>query len=281
MARMKTNLTELSYDYSSLPESVREAVRAHAIGIRAALTRAAENVIEIGHRLTEARKLFPSYNAFTSWCEAEFGLSTASVSRFVRVYERFGALELPGVSVSVLYELAALPEGEAEKVLREGIGGRGISQLSHEDVQFYRRALQERDNKIATLEQERMKLEKEIAALNKKLNEQNEQEEREQVKLLEQIEMRDKRLKELQDELSALKQRYTAERMVPSDEEKRLWEAEMHLSALVSILKKLASRASTEGMGEISSRIADLIQRALSQLGQITVRGYIEAEKIE
>jgi Protein of unknown function (DUF3102) len=82
----------------------------HAAVIRARGKRVIGDIIEIGRRLTEAKKI-AGHGNWLPWLEREFGWSVSTADRFVQVYENVGTkfvnmtnLDLP---VSGLYLLAA------------------------------------------------------------------------------------------------------------------------------------------------------------------------------
>lgn len=99
---------DLHYDYSTVAEAYREAVRRSALVIKPRLKRAAEDIFVIGKELNAAKVLLP-HGEYTKWLDVEFGLSDRMAQRFVNVYERLGfkSDKLSDLPPSTLYLLAA------------------------------------------------------------------------------------------------------------------------------------------------------------------------------
>jgi hypothetical protein len=107
---------------------------AHAAEIRKRGKRMAEDVVEIGRRLTECKDL-AGHGGWLPWLEREFGWKERTAQNFMRVYEmsesaNFADLSIP---VSSLYLLAApsTPEPARAEVLERAEAG---EQLSHQGV---------------------------------------------------------------------------------------------------------------------------------------------------
>ena len=64
------------FDYLAHPAAVQQGLAEHAKEIRKLGKRAIEDIIEIGRRLTEAKKLV-GYGHWGNWLEKEFGWSPA------------------------------------------------------------------------------------------------------------------------------------------------------------------------------------------------------------
>jgi hypothetical protein len=110
----------------------REATLAdHADAIRALGKRVIADVIEIGRRLTEAKKL-AGHGNWLPWLEREFGWKEQAARNFMQVHEmvgknpNFGDLSLP---VSGLYLLAqpSTPEEARAEVIARAEGGEALS----------------------------------------------------------------------------------------------------------------------------------------------------------
>src|SRR5262249_19849032 len=96
----------------------------HANAIRALGKQAIENVIEIGHRLTECRNHSQmKHGDWLPWLEREFGWSDQTARNFMQVYElagktqNFWNLSRP---VSGIYWLAApsTPESARDQIIK-------------------------------------------------------------------------------------------------------------------------------------------------------------------
>jgi hypothetical protein len=109
----------------------REATLAdHADAIRALGKRAVGDVIEIGRRLTEAKKI-AGHGNWLPWLEREFGWQERTAQNFMQVYvmsksAKFADLTLP---VSGLYLLAApsTPDEARAEVIARAEGGEALS----------------------------------------------------------------------------------------------------------------------------------------------------------
>lgn len=121
---------DLYYDYSTVPEEHREALRRSALTIKPRLKRAAEDLFVIGRELMAVKVRLP-YGTYTNWLDVEFGLSDRMAQRFMNVSERLGPKsdKLSVLPPSTLYLLAApsTPDEAIAKVEEQLINGRRIS----------------------------------------------------------------------------------------------------------------------------------------------------------
>lgn len=103
-----SEVTQLGFDYQSLPQAVASEVRAAAERIKVRMKRTAEDIIEIGKDLIAVKPKLEGY--FEAWFEEVTGLNHVMAYRFLQAAERFGNGELHNVtslSPTVLYALAA------------------------------------------------------------------------------------------------------------------------------------------------------------------------------
>lgn len=121
---------DLYYDYSTVPEEHREALRRSALTIKPRLKRAAEDLFVIGRELMAVKVRLP-HGTYTNWLDVEFGLSDRMAQRFMNVSERLGPKsdKLSVLPPSTLYLLAApsTPDEAIAKVEEQIINGRRIS----------------------------------------------------------------------------------------------------------------------------------------------------------
>jgi hypothetical protein len=105
---VEQSAVDLHYDYSSVAEVYREAVRRSALVIKPRLKRAAEDIFVIGKELTATKSMLP-HGQYTRWLDIEFGLSERMAQRFVNVYARLGAKTdiMSVLPPTTLYLLAA------------------------------------------------------------------------------------------------------------------------------------------------------------------------------
>lgn len=83
------------------------------------LNQTAQNIIEVGKRLTQAKTMLP-HGEFGNWLEENFKLSQRTANNFMAVAERFGnSPTSANLNQSQMVEMLALPEGETEKFIAE------------------------------------------------------------------------------------------------------------------------------------------------------------------
>ena len=81
------------------------------------LNQTAQNIIEVGKRLNQAKELVP-HGEWGKWLESNFKLSKMSASRFMRVADRFGkSNDVVTFQASQMVELLALPAEETEQFI--------------------------------------------------------------------------------------------------------------------------------------------------------------------
>jgi hypothetical protein len=103
----------------------------HAAVIRALGKRVVGDIIEIGRRLTDAKRI-AGHGGWLPWLQREFGWSDSAALKFMQVHEmvtksvKFTDLDLP---VSGLYLLAApsTPEEAREAVIERAANGEALS----------------------------------------------------------------------------------------------------------------------------------------------------------
>lgn len=79
------------------------------------LFNAAQNLIQYGRVLVEAKPLVPR-GRFESWVQTNFGMSERTAQNYMAVWKRFGCnKELQTVQFSNLQKMLALPEGQEEQ----------------------------------------------------------------------------------------------------------------------------------------------------------------------
>jgi hypothetical protein len=88
----------------------------HVREIRTLARTTIDNIIEIGRRLTECKKLV-AHGKWLPWLEHEFGWSESTALRFMRVYELGKSVTVTDLNlpVSTLYQLAAPSTPDAVK----------------------------------------------------------------------------------------------------------------------------------------------------------------------
>ena len=83
------------------------------------LFNAAQNLIQYGRVLVEAKPLVPR-GRFESWVQSSFGMSERTAQNYMKVWKRFGGnKELQTVQFSNLQKMLALPEGQEEQFAQD------------------------------------------------------------------------------------------------------------------------------------------------------------------
>jgi hypothetical protein len=101
----------------------------HADEIRRLGKRVANDVIEIGKRLSECRTILKEDGRWRAWLESELRLSPQTAGRFIQVYERRSNLEHIDLPISALYLLAApsTPKEAADTIIERAQTGETVS----------------------------------------------------------------------------------------------------------------------------------------------------------
>ncbi|MEM9150030.1 MAG: DUF3102 domain-containing protein [Cyanobacteria bacterium P01_F01_bin.3] len=111
------------FDYDSLDAGQRSIIQQRTGEIRERLRRSAQDVWEIGQKLSDVRSRL-KYGQFLTWIKAEFGWSQRTAYNFINVYETFGDkfanLAKVNIATSLLYQLASpsVPEELRDQILR-------------------------------------------------------------------------------------------------------------------------------------------------------------------
>jgi hypothetical protein len=103
-------------------------LREHADAIRGLLKSGVASAVEIGRRLTEAKRMLIHRPIWVEWLEQEFGISERHARNFMNVFDNFGSLEnfsKLSLPVSVLYLIAApgTPSDVREAVIEHAAKG--------------------------------------------------------------------------------------------------------------------------------------------------------------
>lgn len=83
------------------------------------LKQTAQNIIEVGKRLIQAKALLP-HGEFGNWLKNNFGLSHNAANKFMKCAERFSNCSTSNIlNQSQMFELLALPADETEAFIEE------------------------------------------------------------------------------------------------------------------------------------------------------------------
>ncbi len=83
------NQLTIGFDYGTLDPDTRQTVEACRDDIKRRERRAAEDIIEIGRRLVEAKSAL-GHGRFLPWLSGEFGYSERTAQNFMNVFHAFG-----------------------------------------------------------------------------------------------------------------------------------------------------------------------------------------------
>lgn len=109
------------------------------------LMSAAQNLIQYGRVLTEAKPLVP-HGQFENWVRENFNMSQRSAQNYMSVWARFGGNErLQGIQFSNLQKMLSLPEGTEEAFAEEN----NIADMTAKEVEAaVKKVRQEADRQI-------------------------------------------------------------------------------------------------------------------------------------
>lgn len=116
------------FDYATLDSETRIVVQQRTTEIKGLMRRAAQDIIEIGHKLKEVKARL-GHGHFGGWLRAEFEWSEPTAQRFMRVSGAFQNRQIDGFAPSALYLLAApsTPDAAREEALSRAEAGEPIT----------------------------------------------------------------------------------------------------------------------------------------------------------
>lgn len=125
------------FDYNALDTSTRLFVETRTTEIKALVKRSAQDIIEIGQKLTEVKARLGHGN-FGRWLEAEFAWTQQTAQRFMHVGERFKFNNLLDLNFapSALYLLSApsTPDEALEEALERAENGERITHSAAKEI---------------------------------------------------------------------------------------------------------------------------------------------------
>jgi len=126
-----------NFDYSTLDATTSQFVQQQTGEIRALMKRTAQDIIEVGQKLTEVKKKL-GHGRFRDWLRSEFQWSVSAATRFMQVSEQFQFINLSNLDLapSALYELAApsTPEAAREEALSRAKTGESITHKAAQTI---------------------------------------------------------------------------------------------------------------------------------------------------
>jgi hypothetical protein len=129
----RVNNTQISnnFDYHILASEQRSLVQQKTKEIKARLKRSAQDIWEIGQKLSEVRSQL-AYGHFDKWLKAEFGWSRRTAYNFIKVYEAFperATIAQVSMAASALYQLSSpsIPKEVKEEFIKKAKDGEKIT----------------------------------------------------------------------------------------------------------------------------------------------------------
>lgn len=124
------------FDYGDLDPDIRIAVQQRTGEIKSLMKRAAQDIIDIGEKLTEVKERL-GHGRFGAWLRAEFEWSADTALRFVQVSTAFR--QIPQIAVfdpSALYALAApsTPQPARLEAIARAQAGESITYTTARDI---------------------------------------------------------------------------------------------------------------------------------------------------
>jgi len=125
-----SDITQTSFNYAELSTETELELRLSAERIRTRMKRTAEDIVEIGHELIDAKARLnktneeiqnKGYGQFGSWLQSEFGMTDRTARNFMQVAEKFPKIseKFSEMSPSILYMLASPTESVRETVIAQ------------------------------------------------------------------------------------------------------------------------------------------------------------------
>ena len=139
-----TQAKEFSYGILNL--TTRKVVQQRTIEIKSLLRRTAQDIIDIGEKLSEVKQEL-DHGQFVDWLRTEFDWSDSAARKFMQVHRRFKSVKFTNlnIAISALYLLAADCTSEAarnEAVQRAEAGEVITRAKAKEIVQHHEQAAQ-------------------------------------------------------------------------------------------------------------------------------------------
>jgi hypothetical protein len=165
----RVNNTQISnnFDYDILESEQRSLVQQKTKEIKARLKRSAQDIWEIGQKLSEVRSQL-AYGHFDKWLKAEFGWSRRTAYNFIKVYEAFperATIAQVSIAASALYQLSSpsTPKEVKEEFIKKAKDG---EKITRENI---RKALKQEQssliNPVATKQEENVDSKQKIISI--------------------------------------------------------------------------------------------------------------------
>ncbi|MEM9274639.1 MAG: DUF3102 domain-containing protein [Cyanobacteria bacterium P01_F01_bin.143] len=140
------------FNYESLDSHKRTEIEEATLAIREKLRKAAQDIWEIGHMLSNVQAQLQR-GQFDDWVKTEFDWSRRTAYKFISVYKRFDSrvnLEEVNIATSALYLLAAesTPQEIREEFIQQAQEGKKVT---HQEVLEVVRESRKKTNSLGNL----------------------------------------------------------------------------------------------------------------------------------
>jgi hypothetical protein len=142
---LSTATSSIEFNYGILNLATRKVVQQRTIEIKSLLRRTAQDVIDIGEKLSEVKQEL-GHGQFVDWLRTEFDWSDSAARKFMQVHRKFKSVKFTNlnIAISALYLLAADCTSEAarsEAVQRAEAGEVITRAKAKEIVQHHEQAI--------------------------------------------------------------------------------------------------------------------------------------------
>lgn len=127
----------IDFSYDMLGSTTRTVVEQRTIEIKSLLRRTAQDIIDIGLKLSEVKQAL-GHGYFLAWLRTEFDWSESAARKFMRVSRQFKTVNFTNLNIapSALYLLSAdsTPEAAREEVLQRASSGEVITRAKAKEI---------------------------------------------------------------------------------------------------------------------------------------------------
>jgi len=132
-----TGSTEFSYGILNL--ATRKVVQQHTIEIKGLLRRTAQDIVDIGEKLSEVKQEL-GHGQFLAWLRTEFDWSESAARKFMQVHRKFKTVNFThlNIATSAMYLLAADCTSQAarEEAVQRAEAGEVITRAKAKAIAF-------------------------------------------------------------------------------------------------------------------------------------------------
>lgn len=127
----------IEFSYDMLGSTTRTVVEQRTIEIKSLLRRTAQDIIDIGLKLSEVKQEL-GHGYFLAWLRTEFDWSESAARKFMQVSRQFKTVNFTNLNIapSALYLLSAdsTPEAAREEVLQQASSGEVITRAKAKEI---------------------------------------------------------------------------------------------------------------------------------------------------